>query len=76
MTNDEINPKEEKRKTALGKAMSETEVLILHDGRILVHNLTLAFAELLVILNPADTQIQPRAYPLIHHVSPITSPAP
>ena len=39
---------------------STSELLILADGRILVHNLTPAFAELLSELNPADEQIQPR----------------
>ncbi len=38
-----------------------SELLILPDGRILVHNLTPAFARVLQELNPADTQIQPRA---------------
>jgi hypothetical protein len=38
-----------------------TELLIMPDGRILVHNLTQPFAELLKELNPADEQISPRA---------------
>jgi hypothetical protein len=38
-----------------------TELLILPDGRILVHNLTQPFAELLKALNPADEHISPRA---------------
>jgi len=38
----------------------ETEVLILPDGRILVHNLTPAFAGLLQELNPGDEQISSR----------------
>ena len=38
-----------------------SELLILPDGRILVHNLTSAFAELLSQLNPADEQIRSRA---------------
>ncbi len=37
-----------------------SELLILPDGRILVHNLTSAFAELLSQLNPADEQIRSR----------------
>jgi len=37
-----------------------TELLILPDGRILVHNLTPAFAALLSALNPADEQIRQR----------------
>jgi hypothetical protein len=38
-----------------------TELLILPDGRILVHNLTQPFAELLKELNPGDEQLAPRA---------------
>ena len=38
-----------------------TELLILPDGRVLVHNLTPAFARLLHELNPNDAQIHPRA---------------
>jgi hypothetical protein len=38
-----------------------TELLIMPDGRILVHNLTRPFAELLKVLNPDDEQIVPRA---------------
>ena len=41
--------------------MLTTELLILPDGQILVHNLTQPFAELLKELNPNDEQIQPRA---------------
>jgi hypothetical protein len=37
-----------------------SEMLILPDGRILVHNLTQPFAELLHELNPDDGQISPR----------------
>jgi hypothetical protein len=36
------------------------ELLLLADERILVHNLTPAFAAVLRELNPADEQIQPR----------------
>jgi hypothetical protein len=39
---------------------STSELLLLPDGRVLVHNLTPAFAELLSALNPADGQIGPR----------------
>jgi hypothetical protein len=46
-----------------------TEVLLLADGRILVHNLTPAFAELLRELNPNDEQIQPRVIRIIHSSS-------
>ena len=38
----------------------KTELLILPDGRILVHNLTQPFAELLRELCPDDEQISPR----------------
>jgi len=37
-----------------------SEMLILPDGRILVHNLTQPFAELLRELNPNDGQISSR----------------
>jgi hypothetical protein len=37
-----------------------SELLILPNGRILVHNLTQPFAELLRELNPNDGQISPR----------------
>ncbi|PYK99929.1 MAG: hypothetical protein DME18_02210 [Verrucomicrobia bacterium] len=47
--------------TPLPKSPLITEVLLLPDGRILVHNLTPLFAALLSDLNPADEQIQPRA---------------
>lgn len=40
-----------------------SELLVLPDGRILVHNLTQPFAELLQELNPSDKQIAPRALP-------------
>jgi len=53
-----------------------TELLILPDGRILVHNLTQPFAELLKQLNPVDEQIAPRAADLdsrITHHAPRSS---
>ncbi len=56
-----------------------TELLILPDGRVLVHNLTPAFANLLHELNPDDGQIRPRAARkscITHHASRPTSPAP
>ena len=40
-----------------------TELLILPDGRILVHNLTPAFAGLLQELNPHDEQLSSRVTP-------------
>jgi hypothetical protein len=54
---------------------SSTEILLLPDGRILVHNLTPAFAELLRELNPADEQIQPRAFPATQEASRVMSSA-
>ena len=42
------------------------ELLILPDGRILVHNLTQPFAELLHELNPDAEQISAR---ITHHAS-------
>jgi hypothetical protein len=44
-----------------------SELLILPDGRILVHNLTPAFAGLLHELNPDDEQISSR---VTRHMSP------
>jgi hypothetical protein len=44
-----------------------TELLILPDGRILVHNLTQPFAELLHELNPNTEQIASR---IPNHASP------
>ena len=43
------------------------ELLILPDGKILVHNLTPAFAGLLQELNPGDEQISSR---VARHPSP------
>jgi hypothetical protein len=43
-----------------------TELLILPDGQILVHNLTQPFAELLKALNPDCEQISSR---VTHHSS-------
>jgi hypothetical protein len=44
-----------------------SELLILPDGQILVHNLTPAFAGLLHELNPDDEQISSR---VTRHLSP------
>ena len=43
------------------KSESSAELLILPDGRILVHNLTQPVAELLRELNPKDKAITARA---------------
>jgi len=40
-----------------------TELLLLPDGRVLVQNLTPAFAALLRELNPDDEQLAPRTRP-------------
>jgi len=42
---------------------SHSELLILPDGRILVHNLTPTMAALLRELNPAEDVIRPRTKP-------------
>ena len=44
-----------------GSPESHSELLILPDGRILVHNLTQAMAEVLRELNQCEEVIQPRA---------------
>jgi len=44
-----------------------SELLILPDGQILVHNLTAAFADLLKALNPNAEQIANRARRTPHH---------
>jgi hypothetical protein len=48
-----------------------SELLILPDGQILVHNLTQPFAELLHELNPNDEQISSR---VLHHSLPLREP--
>ncbi|MGA2786716.1 MAG: hypothetical protein ABSF60_04240 [Verrucomicrobiota bacterium] len=48
-----------------------SELLILPDGRILVHNLTQPFADLLHELNPDDEQISSR---VLHHSLPLREP--
>ena len=47
----------------------KTELLILPDGQILVHNLTQPMAELLRKMNPQDKQITPRTRRALHHQS-------
>ena len=48
---------------------SHSELLILPDGRILVHNLTPAFADLLHELNPEEPQITGRTRQVAHPAS-------
>ena len=47
--------------TNVNRSSLMTELLILKDGRILVHNLTPTLANLLSDLNPTDEQIGSRA---------------
>jgi hypothetical protein len=56
------------------RAPLATELLLMPDGRILVHNLTPAFADLLRGLNPNDDQIRPRAGHIAHLASHIPNP--
>ena len=48
-----------------------TELLIMPDGRILVHNLTQPFAELLRELNPNEEQISSRANRIPPHAKAV-----
>jgi hypothetical protein len=43
--------------------LETTELLILSDGKILVHNLTPAMAELLAELDPDNLEMRQRAEP-------------
>lgn len=52
-----------KYSSALPETSLLSELLILPDGRILVHNLTQPVAELLRELNPACNQIAARVTP-------------
>jgi hypothetical protein len=63
MTAREANPNTERDSVPL----LTTELLLLPDGRILVHNLTPAFAGLLKELNPDDEQIRRRSLPSTEH---------
>ncbi len=54
-------------KDHLNEAALTTELLIMPDGQILVHNLTQPFAELLKELNPRCEQISSR---VTRHPSP------
>ena len=65
-----------KCQTVASESPLTTELLLLPDGRILVHSLTPAFAELLNKLNPDDEQINPRACPTKDSKSSVTLPTP
>jgi hypothetical protein len=51
---------EKYNQSRVAKQSLSTEILLLPDGRIYVHNLTQPFAELLRDLNPDDEQISRR----------------
>ena len=44
------------------QAMAETHLLLLPDGRVLVHNLTPAMAQVLQRLDPQNSFIQKRSF--------------
>jgi hypothetical protein len=46
-------------------AITETHLLLLPDGRVLVHNLTPAMAQVLQRLDPQNTFIQKRSFPAV-----------
>ena len=54
-------------------ALPHSELLILPDGRILVHNLTPTFADLLCELNPDEEQIASRGSQVKDNASRIKS---
>jgi len=56
-----MNESREFLATAIADAELHSELLILSDGRILVHNLTQPMALALQALNPGDDSINPRA---------------
>jgi hypothetical protein len=60
-----------KQKIRASRENLMSEFLILPDGRILVHNLTRPFAELLHKMNPTDEQISSR---IRHHALRPTHP--
>jgi hypothetical protein len=57
-----MTPQREHKSKAAGPSLT-TDLLILPDGRVLAHNLTPLFADLLKELNPQDGQIAPRVPP-------------
>ena len=55
------------RSKAFKAEVSVSELLILPDGRVLVHNLSARMARLLAGLNPDDPQLAPRALSATEH---------
>jgi len=55
-----MKAKTEHRYMETSRSAAATEILIQADGRILVHNLTPAMAELLSIINPSDEPMKQR----------------
>ena len=55
-------------------SVSTSEMLLLPDGRILVHNLTPKLARWLRLLNPDDPQIAPRPRQNTEHATRNTHP--
>jgi hypothetical protein len=56
-----MKAKTEHRHMETSRSTAATEILIQADGRILVHNLTPAVAELLSIINPSDEPMKQRS---------------
>ncbi len=56
------------------KAGLTTEMLLLPDGEILVHNLTPTMAALLAELNPADPSMRERAWAWVASGTPVPLP--
>jgi hypothetical protein len=50
-----------KKRTKLAEEKSVSEILILSDGKIFAHNITLEMAGVLTKLNPADAAMSRRA---------------
>ena len=60
-----MQSKSHPKRRSTGPALT-TELLILPDGQVLVHNLTAAFADLLRELNPGDAPMGLRASAVAH----------
>jgi hypothetical protein len=59
--------------SAVRAPANTNELLLLPDGRVLVHNLTPEMARVLAELNPADPQLAPRALTATEHATQTTS---